>query len=81
MTKEQFRTLSTDNIVQPIYPKYSDQGFRILTIDHREDLIEIDEKTMWSNTRWYRYENLDIVVYSKVIDNTTFEEVKNYEKI
>jgi hypothetical protein len=50
-------------------------------IDHREDLIEIDEKTMWSNTRWYRYENLDIVVYSKVIDNTTFEEVKNYEKI
>ena len=81
MTKEQFKNLSASNTVQPVYPKYSDQGFKILTINHQEGLVEVNEKTMWSTTKWYRYENLNIVVYSKVIDKTTLEEVKNYEKI
>lgn len=81
MTKEQFKNLNINNTVQPIYPKYSDQGFKILTINHQEGLVEVNEKQSFSKTTWYRYENLNIVIYSKVIDNRTLEEVKNYEKI
>jgi hypothetical protein len=80
MNKEQFEKLNSHNLVQPNYPEYSDKGFRILTINHREGLVEVNEKRMWNETSWYRYENLNIVKYSKVIDKETFEEIEKYSK-
>lgn len=69
MNKEIFDRLSRNNQVQPNYPEYSSEGFRILTINHREGLIEINEKRMWHDTTWYRYENLSIVKFSKMEEN------------
>jgi hypothetical protein len=40
----------------------------------------VNEKRMWNETSWYRYENLNIVKYSKVIDKETFEEIEKYSK-
>jgi len=80
MNKEQFEKLSFDKLVQPNYPEYFNKGFRILTINHREGLVEVNEKRMWSDSTWYRYENLSVVTYSKVMDTETFEELEKFEK-
>jgi len=80
MNKEQFEKLSSDKLVQPNYTEYSNKGFRIMTINHREGLVEVNETRMWSETTWYRYENLSVVTYSKVLDNETFEEIEKYSK-
>ena len=80
MYNEQFNMLDRDALVQPNYPEYSKKGFRILTIDHREGLIEVNEIGSFKRTTWYRYENLSVVFYSKVFDNETFEELEKFEK-
>lgn len=80
MNKNEFKKLSIDELVQPNYPEYSNKGFRILTINSREGLIEVNEVSYFSKTHWYRYENLSRVKYSKVIDNKTFNEVEKYSK-
>ncbi len=80
MNKEQFEKLSFDKLVQPNYPEYFNKGFRILTINNREGLVEVNEKRMWSDSTWYRYENLSVVTYSKVMDTETFEELEKFEK-
>ena len=76
MNKEQFEKLSFDKLVQPNYPEYFNKWFRILTINHREGLIEVNEVGSFKRTTWYRYENLSVVTYSKVFDNETFEELE-----
>ena len=81
MTKEQFNTITSGCLVQPKYDGYSDKGFNVLTINSREGLIEINQVRYMSKSEWYRYENLDIVTYKKVIDKNTFEEKENYEHI
>ncbi len=78
MKREEFDKLISDKLVQPNYPEYSNKGFRILTINYREGLVEINEKRMWDDTIWYRYENLTVVKYCKVFDDETFEEVEKY---
>jgi hypothetical protein len=80
MNNEQFNKLDSDALVQPNYPEYSNEGFRILTINWREGLVEVDEVRAFNQTTWYRYENLSVVVYSKVFDNETFEEAEKYTK-
>jgi len=78
MNKEEFENLSSDKTVQPNYPEYNNQGFRILTINLREGLIEVNEPWYFSKTTWYRYENLSVVAYSKVLDSRSFEIVEKY---
>lgn len=65
MNKNEFKKLSSDDLVQPNYPGYSNQGFKILTINNREGLIEVNQASSFSKTSWYRYENLSIVTFSK----------------
>jgi len=79
MTKEEFEVLSHDKTVQPNYPEYNNQGFRILTINHREGLVEVSEVRYFGKTTWYRYENLSVVEYSKALDGQTFEVVEKYK--
>lgn len=73
MTKEEFKKLKGDELVQPNYPEHQNKGFKISSIDQREGLIEINEVSYFNKTKWYRYENLNRVNYSKVVDNANFD--------
>jgi len=79
MTKEEFDTLLCGKTVQPNYPEYNNQGFRVLTINRREGLVEVSEVRYFGKTTWYRYENLSVVEYSKVLNSQTFEVVEKYK--
>jgi hypothetical protein len=79
MNIEEFKNLKHDELVQPNYPGYSTEAFRILSINRREGLIEVNEISYLRKTQHYRYENLSRVKYSKVIDDK-FNEVKKYTK-
>lgn len=48
MTREDFDKLTPVSRVQPNYPEYVNSGYRILTIDRREGLVEINEHRMFS---------------------------------
>lgn len=61
MSINEFRNLSGTESVRPIYTGYNNSSFKILSINHRQKLIEINQLSMWGNWEWYRYENLLIL--------------------
>lgn len=73
MTTEDFNKLPQGKLAQPKYDGYADKAYKILGMDLLEGLVELNEPGYQTKTKWYRYENVDIVVPRKA----TVEEILN----
>ena len=78
MTEDQFEKLDLDSLILPHGGK---KTYKILTKNIGQGLLELDEKGYMSDSSWYRFENVDIIIPQWGFRKEDFSPFIFYKKI